>query len=119
MAVNGWVATDFTYEQAAKVFRSLQRGGDFVFSITSDGVYCGPVTKHINASSKSGPVIALVASNEFDARNAEIWQAILTLKSNGLLDQPIPWRNISAEQLNQVPVNIEFFESEPGLHLMI
>ena len=120
--MNGWEPREFTILQAFEVFKSLNKGGKFVFTITSEGVYCGPPIKQkVAPTFRKGNPVVFVGEDEIDATDGELFHSILCLKRHNLILEPISFRNVSATQQAEVKryQHLEFFESDPGLFILI
>lgn len=122
MQLNGWTSHYFTLDSAQAVFRSLRRGGDFILTAVADGIYCGPPLKDNGTiQTTRGLVIQGLESGEIDARDEPLFTSLVTIKLRGLLFQPLTFRNVSPSQLAHVAdhPSLEFFEDEPGKHILI
>ena len=124
MRLNGWQSKDFTIEAASAVFRLLKSGGDFILTQDPEGgIYCGPpIREGMSVQFSRGTVIQGIEEHELDARDQDAFKAVAVLKSRGLLNQPLIFRNVSDAQLSlmsQQFESIEFFEDEPGQYIMI
>jgi len=99
MRLNQWTAKDFTFADAAGVFAMLREGGEFIFTSTNDGIYCGPKIKDNGAiPSVKGVVLSTTGDAELDAREEDIFAAILLLKRKNLLPKPVTFHNLNPQQ---------------------
>ena len=117
----------FDKNKCYRVFGKFKQGGDFVFTqVSPTEVYCGPLHREeepIKAAGEQGVRVEVtdrVKEGELDARDTELWSALVLLKERGMLDTPLKWRNVSKEQQKISGGDyIEFQEIEEGLWLMI
>lgn len=122
MRLNDWRSTEFTIEDLTRIFRLLKQGGDFVFTQQPEGIYCGPPIKDTGEITVSrGTIIQGLEQDELDARDNDVFNAIYTLKSRGMLPQPITFRNVSDQQKNLIADDliIELLEEPTGECVLI
>jgi len=125
LQVNNLLPQLFDKSKCLTIFSKFNQGGDFVVSqLSPTQVFVGPrlpKTVLINQPSQPGTKIEAVVESELDARDNEVFDAIFLLKTRGLLDTPIKFKNVTQQQYDRVSSDLytEFEEVKPGLYIMI
>lgn len=117
MRLNDWASTLFTFRELEKVFSLLKQGGTFIITVQPNNVvYVGPKIKDNGTVMVDMLPQLKPKEGQFDARDKELFNAILVLKLRGVIEQPIEFVNATPEQAEWARTNeFEVVQDEQAL----
>lgn len=124
MRLNQHASQHFTLGQCENIFSHLRSGGTFIFTRYTGGlVRCGEKERVEARGAVDVKNVALdVNPGEVDARNEEIFNAIVLLKERDIISSPVTLKNLSDIQLSRIhqSFNLELMEGdEPHQHVLL
>lgn len=106
MRLNEWKSPMFNLEDLERIFNLLKKGGSFIITIQPGGmVYVGPKIKDNGTVLVDSLPQLRPKEGQFDARDKELFNAILVLKLRGVIEQPIEFVNVSPDQADWARTN--------------
>ena len=121
MILNSFTSEHFTNIDICRIFRSQKQGGTFITTLLDNNtVYVGPPIERTPTAEIEGMSVSLPDSGDLNGRDLALFDAIIVIKSRGLLEEPVKFVNLNEEQLKKLGTyeTIEVIEDD-GKYIII